>query len=60
MVMENSKDLEAKISHLEQMSDEEIVAQIKEKHDDVALDFLIKKYRNLVRVKARAYFFNRC
>ena len=31
MVMENSKDLEAKISHLEQMSDEEIVAQIKRK-----------------------------
>ena len=25
--MENSKDLEAKINHLEQMTDEEIVAQ---------------------------------
>ncbi|CBL06961.1 hypothetical protein MHY_23440 [Megamonas hypermegale ART12/1] len=38
------------------MTDEEIVMQIKENHDDVALDYIIKKYRNLVRVKARAYF----
>ncbi len=50
------KELEEKIKCLDKMTDEEIVMQIKEKHDDVALDYIIKKYRNLVRVKARAYF----
>ena len=49
-------ELEEKIKCLDKMTDEEIVMQIKEKHDDVALDYIIKKYRNLVRVKARAYF----
>ena len=56
MEINNSKELEEKIKCLDKMTDEEIVMQIKEKHDDVALDYIIKKYRNLVRVKARAYF----
>ena len=56
MNMDSSKDLDAKISRLKNMTDEDIVTEIKEKHDDVALEYLIKKYRNLVRVKARAYF----
>ncbi len=38
------------------LSDEEILFEIKEKQDKFALEFLIKKYRNFVRVRARSYF----
>ena len=38
------------------LSDEEILYEIKEKQDKFALEFLIKKYRNFVRVRARSYF----
>lgn len=40
----------------EQLTDEEIIDLIRQENDDMALEFLIKKYHNLVRVKARAYF----
>lgn len=38
------------------MTDEEILLAIKDKNDKVALDYLITKYRNFVRAKARSYF----
>lgn len=38
------------------LTDEEIVLSIKECDDRVALDYLIHKYRNFVRAKARSYF----
>lgn len=38
------------------MTDEEILLAIKDKDDKVALDYLITKYRNFVRAKARSYF----
>ena len=38
------------------LSDEEILYEIKEKQDKFALEFLIKKYRNFVRIRARSYF----
>lgn len=37
-------------------TDEEILLAIKDKNDKVALDYLITKYRNFVRAKARSYF----
>ena len=40
----------------ENMTDEEIVIDAKEKENSIALDFLINKYRNFVRAKARSYF----
>ena len=38
------------------LTDEEIVLSIKEDDDRVALNYLIHKYRNFVRAKARSYF----
>ncbi len=43
-------------SSFENMTDEEIVADAKENDNTVALDYLINKYRNFVRAKARSYF----
>ncbi|SFM20698.1 RNA polymerase sporulation sigma factor SigH [Pelosinus propionicus] len=40
----------------ENMSDEEIVLDAKESDNTIALDYLINKYRNFVRAKARSYF----
>ncbi|GBG56017.1 RNA polymerase factor sigma-70 [Sporomusaceae bacterium FL31] len=40
----------------ENMTDEEIVADAKENDNTIALDYLINKYRNFVRAKARSYF----
>jgi RNA polymerase sporulation-specific sigma factor len=40
----------------EKMTDEEVIAEIKDKCNDIALDYLINKYRNFVRAKARSYF----
>ncbi len=41
---------------LASFSDEELLFSIKIKQNKYALDFLIKKYRNFVRVRARSYF----
>ncbi len=38
------------------LTDEEIVYEIKNGGDGAALDYLINKYRNFVRAKARSYF----
>lgn len=40
----------------ENMSDEEIVLDAKDNSNTIALDYLINKYRNFVRAKARSYF----
>jgi RNA polymerase sporulation-specific sigma factor len=40
----------------ENMTDEEIVAEAKTNDNNIALDYLINKYRNFVRAKARSYF----
>lgn len=40
----------------ETLTDEEILLDIKEHNNKVALDYLINKYRNFVRAKARSYF----
>ncbi|WP_407947295.1 RNA polymerase sporulation sigma factor SigH [Pectinatus sottacetonis] len=41
---------------LANLSDEELLFEIKTKQNKYALEFLIKKYRNFVRVRARSYF----
>ena len=41
---------------LEQMSDEDIAVFCKEQENAAALEYLISKYRNFVRAKARSYF----
>ena len=47
---------EALINALENLTDEEVIAEIKESPNTVALDYMINKYRNFVRAKARSYF----
>jgi RNA polymerase sporulation-specific sigma factor len=43
-------------SCFENMTDEEIVIDAKDNDNTVALEYLINKYRNFVRAKARSYF----
>ena len=43
-------------SEFDSLTDEEIVLAIKDACDNTALDYLINKYRNFVRAKARSYF----
>lgn len=38
------------------LTDEEIIAQIKDNEDDIAMYYLISKYRKFVRAKARSHF----
>ena len=38
------------------LTDEEVLGRIKDDQDDEAMCYLISKYRNFVRVKARSYF----
>lgn len=38
------------------LTDEEVILHIKDKEDDAAMYYLISKYRNFVRAKARSYF----
>lgn len=52
----NLVELNEKQICLEQMTDEEIIAEIKVAKDEFALEYIIKKYMNLVRAKARTYF----
>lgn len=40
----------------EDMPDEEIVALVRDGADDAAIEYLINKYKNFVRAKARSYF----
>lgn len=47
---------EVVFNDFENMTDEEIVAEAKTVENTIALDFLINKYRNFVRAKARSYF----
>ena len=41
---------------LESMSDEDIATFCREQESSMALEYLINKYRNFVRAKARSYF----
>jgi RNA polymerase sporulation-specific sigma factor len=38
------------------MTDEEIVTRAQEEHDTEAVDYIVNKYRNFVKAKARTYF----
>ena len=53
--MSNIIRTEAFDNRLEGMDDEEIIEAVHQGHSE-ALDFLIRKYRNFVRAKARSYF----
>jgi len=52
----NIQNTEEAVNDFENMTDEEIVAEIKDSSNTIALDYLINKYRNFVRAKARSYF----
>ena len=52
----NMDHMEEAFNEFEGMADEEIVLEYKEGHNNIALDYLINKYRNFVRAKARSYF----
>ncbi|MBQ8698455.1 MAG: RNA polymerase sporulation sigma factor SigH, partial [Schwartzia sp.] len=43
-------------SEFDNLTDEEIILRIKSDEGRYALDYLIHKYRNFVRAKARSYF----
>lgn len=43
-------------SEFDRLTDEEIVVAVKDSEDQVAQNYLINKYRNFVRAKARSYF----
>lgn len=47
---------EENVAAYENLTDEEIIVEIKDNCDSNALDYLINKYRNFVRAKARSYF----
>lgn len=47
---------EQEINDFANMTDEQIVAEAKLSDSNFALDYLINKYRNFVRAKARSYF----
>lgn len=47
---------EEEVNDFANMTDEEIVAEAKLSDSNIALDYLINKYRNFVRAKARSYF----
>jgi RNA polymerase sporulation-specific sigma factor len=52
----NTQEPAEPVNEFAHLTDEEIVAEIKETHTTIALDYLINKYRNFVRAKARSYF----
>ena len=37
------------------LPDEDVIVKIQDNQDGVAMDYLINKYRNFVRAKARSY-----
>jgi len=43
-------------ARFEDLPDEEIVALVRDGSDDAAIEYLINKYKNFVRAKARSYF----
>ena len=43
-------------SEFDRLTDEEIVVAVKDSEDQAAQNYLINKYRNFVRAKARSYF----
>ena len=43
-------------NEFQDLTDEEVILEIKDNSNSVALDYLINKYRNFVRAKARSYF----
>ncbi|SCC37591.1 RNA polymerase, sigma 30 subunit, SigH [[Bacillus] enclensis] len=53
--MSNITKKDAIAGQFEKMDDEEIIEAVHQGNSE-ALDFLIKKYRNFVRAKARSYF----
>ena len=48
---------EAVSNEFENLTDEDVILRIKSDEGRAALDYLINKYRNFVRAKARSYFF---
>ena len=48
--------LEDAYSEFSDLTDEEVLLEIKDNNNKAALDYLINKYRNFVRAKARSYF----
>lgn len=43
-------------NEFQDLTDEEVILEIKDNSNSAALDYLINKYRNFVRAKARSYF----
>jgi RNA polymerase sporulation-specific sigma factor len=56
MCVSNITKKDTFISRFEDMDDEAIIEAAVQQGNSEALDFLIKKYRNFVRAKARSYF----
>ncbi len=56
--LENSFESEIadEYAKYESLTDEELIAQIKDNNNTAAMDYLIHRYRSFVRAKARSYF----
>lgn len=54
--MHSSAQRKVATYNFENMTDEEIVLLSQESEDELALEFIVMKYRNFVRAKARSYF----
>ena len=54
--MQAASNAEEKHDRFAGMTDEEIVRIAQEEHDGKAADYIVNKYRNFVKSKARAYF----
>ena len=48
--------IEEEFSEFDNLTDEELILEIKDNQSSIALDYIINKYRNFVRAKARSYF----
>ena len=50
----------AKLNEKYMQFDDDALIELVHQGDSEVLDYLIQKYRNFVRAKARSYFLNRC
>jgi RNA polymerase sporulation-specific sigma factor len=57
MVFDSNTDMQEHETHVfDGMTDEDIVREGQENHNDAAIEYIVHKYRGFVKAKARAYY----
>ena len=46
--------------NFKEMTDEQVVVIAQQEQNEFAIDYIVNKYKNFVRAKARTYFLSRC